>query len=660
MDFALINPRLRIAALAFLGFIAIAAVSPLLRPQPSHAASGFYLSGSDAQDLLKVHAVDSLLQQDGHYFVSAGVCDNCHASDPNGVALVDANGHDINMVDDWRTTMMALSAKDPFWRAQVSHEVLTNPGHQAPLVDKCTSCHAPLGRYTHLFEQQGQAYSMAALAADTLGLDGVSCMACHSQKADSLGMIFSGNLFLDTTRTVYGPFPGPNVAPMFTSFHLIAAYGPHVQSSGLCAGCHTLVTETADLQGQYTGGHFVEQATYHEWVNSDYINLDISCQTCHMPSINTPVYLSGPNVNSTNPRFPIYKHHFVGANSFMLKMMKTYRDSMDIRATPAQFDTTIARTNRLLQQEALDMTLTQMARSSDSVFYDLKLTNRAGHKFPSGYPSRRIFVEFVLRDANGDTLFQSGVLGSNYEVKGQDPGYEPHHNLINDPGQAQIYEFIMADVNGNVTTTLERAATHLKDNRLVPQGFLSTHPNYPDTTEIAGSAETDPDFNRNGSTEGTGSDIVHYHIPLAGYSGNLQVSARVWYQTVRPGWLDETFSHNSPDIDQFRRWYNASDKSVVLVGELLTQDVLIGTSTPSEPSLLVYPNPTTDGWVKMMLPRDVQGATISVYTLEGKRVTGPMHVDEATTRLRMPEVSGTYLLDVQGDGWRKVIRVGRR
>ncbi|MFN8393689.1 MAG: hypothetical protein U0176_03350, partial [Bacteroidia bacterium] len=79
MESALINPRLRVAALAFLGFIAIAAVSPLLRPQPGKAASGFYISGSDAQDLLKVHAVDSLLQKNGHYFVSAGVCDNCHA-----------------------------------------------------------------------------------------------------------------------------------------------------------------------------------------------------------------------------------------------------------------------------------------------------------------------------------------------------------------------------------------------------------------------------------------------------------------------------------------------------------------------------------------------------------------------------------------------------
>ena len=38
--------------------------------------------------------------------------------------------------------MMANSARDPFWRAKVSHEILVNPAHSVGLQDKCTSCHA--------------------------------------------------------------------------------------------------------------------------------------------------------------------------------------------------------------------------------------------------------------------------------------------------------------------------------------------------------------------------------------------------------------------------------------------------------------------------------------------------------------------------------------
>ncbi len=641
-------------------FLALATLQPFLRSEGTLKARNLVPNNpSDLQEVLRIHALDSLPDLDGHYFVSAGVCDNCHSADPNGIALVDQFGVDVNMIDEWRSTMMANAAKDPFWKAQVSHEVLTNPGLQTAIEDKCLQCHAPLGSYTHLY-QTGQAdYSMTDLATDTLGLDGVSCMACHSQRPDSFGLAFSGHLFLDTVRSVYGQYPGPHVAPMFTSNHLNVLYGPHIQESKLCAGCHTLMTETVDLQGGLTGSSFAEQATYHEWVNSNYVNLDLNCQTCHMPSINDFVYLSGPYVSSTNARRPYSKHHFAGSNSFMLKMLKQYVDSLDISAEPEDFDSTIARTNRLLRHESLDMELVQDSRDNDSIRYSLKLINKAGHKFPSGYPSRRIFVEFVLRDPTGDTLFQSGVLGSNYEVNGQDPSYEPHYDLITRPDQAQIYEFIMGDVNGDVTTTLERAATHLKDNRLPPLGFVSTHPNW-DTVEVAGGALADADFNKNGASEGTGADIVHYHIPLNGYAGAVQVSARVWYQTVRPGWLDETFSHSSPDIDRFQRWFNAADQSVQLVGELLTQDVIVANEKSLEPRITLYPNPTVDGKVGLILPVGEAPMQLRVVDALGRLVLPLQEVAGPNVRLQLPAAKGVYFLELSGEGFWKTLRVIRQ
>jgi hypothetical protein len=73
------------------------------------------------------------------YFMASGNCAGCHGHDPSGYASVTAEGQDVNVVDDWRSSIMANAARDPFWRAKVSHEVLVNPAHQAALENKCTA-----------------------------------------------------------------------------------------------------------------------------------------------------------------------------------------------------------------------------------------------------------------------------------------------------------------------------------------------------------------------------------------------------------------------------------------------------------------------------------------------------------------------------------------
>ena len=121
------------------------------------------------------------------YFPTAKLCGGCHGFDPNEHALVTTEGKDVNVYDDWRSTMMANSARDPFWRAKVTHEILANPAHSLELQDKCTSCHAPSGHYQAKLRDHQQYYLLSDLYADTLGLDGVSCQTCHAQSPDLLG-----------------------------------------------------------------------------------------------------------------------------------------------------------------------------------------------------------------------------------------------------------------------------------------------------------------------------------------------------------------------------------------------------------------------------------------------------------------------------------------
>jgi Cytochrome c554 and c-prime len=581
------------------------------------------------------------------YFKTSFACNGCHGHDPTGFAMVTTEGGvDVNVVDDWRSTMMANSAKDPFWRAKVSHEVQVNPGHQVGLEDKCTSCHAPAGRHDKHMLGHGP-YSIAELGSDPNGIDGVSCVPCHIQSADSIGLLFSGNLKFDTlNRPLYGPFSNVFGAPMASFVGYEPMYGAHINDAGLCAGCHTLVTGTADLSGNPTGGEFFEQATYHEWLNSKF-NTDehplegITCQGCHVPRIADGVVLSA-NYLFLQPKSPFGLHQFAGANTFVLELLKNNRLELGLFANETQFDSTINRTERMLRSGLL-VEANMAYRDADTSFINVKLDNLAGHKFPSGYPARRAWVELTVTNASGDTIFRSGGWNSAYEVIGHDAQWEPHYDVISAPGQAQIYEMVMADVNGNKTTVLERAASKLKDNRLAPELFTTTHYTY-DTATIANVLGSDIDFNHDAlGVEGSGSDIVHYHVPMNGYVGLVNVSAKVWYQSSPPKWMEEMFAYNSAEIDTFRTLYQEADNSPFLVQESVFDDLSVGFDDLAETGVRILPNPVMDGQLNVTgLTDRVLG--VEVYDIGGKRLASSGRVVGTQWRMRLPEGAATYLL----------------
>lgn len=586
------------------------------------------------------------------YFKTSAACEGCHGHDPQAAAMITLNGGvDVNVVDSWRSTMMANSAKDPFWRAKVSHEVLVNPGHQVALEDKCTSCHAPGGRHNNHLTGMGP-YSISQLDFDPVGQDGVSCTPCHIQSADSIGLHFSGNLKFDTIgHPLYGPYgsvddPNPIFgAPMAAFVGYQPLYGAHINDAGLCAGCHTLVTETADLNGQSTGQVFFEQATYHEWLNSlfntrEHPDEGITCQGCHVPRIDDPVRISA-NYLFLQHRSPFGLHEFAGANRFMLGLLKNNIEPLDLSATETHFDSTIARTERMLRSGMVLEQFTEQ-RDADTAYIGVKLTNLAGHKFPSGYPARRAWVELVVTNADGDTLFRSGGYNAANEVIGHDASWEPHYDVITQPDQAQIYEMVMADVNGDKTTVLERAATKLKDNRLVPELFSTQHYTY-DTSTIANVPVSDIDFNHDAlGVEGSGSDIVHYHVPMAGYIGLIHVTARVWYQSAPPKYMDEMFGLHSAPIDTFRTMYESADNAPFLVAENEYDDLSVAVDDLDELGVHIAPNPVRDGILRIT-GLDARVLGVEVFDTGGRRILQQEKGLVNGLRLPLP-ADGTYLV----------------
>lgn len=581
----------------------------------------------------------------GDYFLPATSCKGCHGSDSAGVANINEDGEDVNLFDYWESTMMANSARDPLWRAKVSHEILVNPAHAADLQNSCTSCHAPMGKYTAFYHGVPN-YGLADLATDSLGADGVSCASCHTI-SDSVGNTFSGDIPYDTTRNIYGPFTLPLAGPMQLYEGYTPVYSPHMDQARLCSSCHTLFTPTADTSGAYTGTTFPEQATYHEYLNSRFPADTITCQTCHMPRLTDAIIIAN-GFASLFPRYPFNQHVFVGANSFMLSMIKNNKAQLGATAADWQFDTTIAATNTLLTKATVDFDLALDSAANDTGYFAVTIHNKAGHKFPSGYPSRRAVIQLIAIDAVGDTVFQSGIFSPDYRVVGEIPAFEPHHDIISQSHTSQIYEFVMGDVNSNFTSVLERAAVLLKDNRLPPEGFTTTHNAY-DTTKISLDALADDDFNKVNTVEGSGTDVLHYRVSLAAASGSVNVYARVLYQSVPPKWLDEMFTYSSAEIDSFQVMYNNEDKTPLLVASDSLLNITLGANhqPAKKDDIVLYPSVTSDGKIVISSLSKTGISQIEIYSEEGKRVAFiKPSGNRSSFAFRLPESPGVYYLRI--------------
>ena len=570
-------------------------------------------------------------------FAGSGECLQCHNS------MVNSQGESVSIIADWRSTMMANAARDPFWRAKVSHEGIVNPEHREVLENVCTRCHAAAGNENA--HHNGQAlYSIADMVEDPLAMDGVQCTVCHQITEESLGN-YSGTFVIGTDKITWGPYESPFANPMINHTGYTPAHGNQITDSELCASCHTLITNSVDNNGNLTGNQFVEQAVYHEWLNSNFPDNDQSCQSCHVPRLEESVVISSmpPWLEG---RTPFGQHQFAGANTFMLKILKDNADELGVTANDVQFDSTIARNYRMLQNRSLTSDIVVVNRTLDSVFLELDLINMAGHKFPAGYPSRRVFVELIVTAGN-DTIFHSGEFDSDGNLLDEDTSYEPHYNVIVTEEQVQIYELVMGDINYEVTTVLERANFPLKDNRIPPTGFITSFYSY-DTVPIIGNAFTDVDFNKIFGEEGSGADILHFHIPTFGNTGLLNISASIFYQTVNAKWLAEMFSHTSDEIDLFKDFYNAADKTPVLVKHVETSSNYTSIEDNADIEVIAFPNPTT-GRVYINLEEEIK--SIVVFNMQGERVKidNIFDLKSQQVTLEMPQQKGVYFVVIQTD-----------
>lgn len=489
-------------------------------------------------------------------FATADQCMACH----NG--LTAPAGDDVSIGSDWRASMMANAARDPYWHAAVRRETLEHPTAAAAIEDECSRCHMPMHSVrAHAMGEQGLVLGHLPLAAAAsphavLAADGVSCSACHQISATGLGTpeSFVGGFVIDTgtprwqRKPIFGPFdPGAGLGGvMHSSTGFEPVRSAHVQGAELCATCHTLYTHTLGPDGAAIG-RLPEQVPYLEWKHSVYSPSE-PCQSCHMPEVPDPVAASSV---LGEPRPNVSRHVFRGGNFFMPKVFARHADELGVAASGGELAAMSQRTAEHLGSAAAELSVTPQAVIGGRLPVDVQVTNLAGHKLPTAYPSRRAWLQVTVSDSVGETLFESGALLPTGAIVGNDNDedptrYEPHRQVVSAPTEVTIYEAILGAPDGTVTTGLLTASKYLKDSRVLPRGFDKASAG-PDIAP-AGAAVTDLDFVG-------GSDRVRYVVDVSKGEGTLQVEVVLWYQPIGYRWADNLAAFDAPEPKRFVRYY---------------------------------------------------------------------------------------------------------
>jgi hypothetical protein len=432
----------------------------------------------------------------------------------------------------------------------------------------------------------------------SLARDGVSCAVCHRVAKEGLGtpLTFTGKFKLDPANTVNGPYDQLATLPMKNASGITPRHGEQIKSSALCGSCHTVILPVLDKQGKPVldkngkPKEFHEQMTYPEWLNSIYQNerepinrpASRTCQDCHMQTkfFDRPLVFRIANIEDNNypytdnraadkeitlrVRDQYSRHTLIGINQFGIMMFQQFPNLLGIRTADYMYGdavpgllTSQASSYELARFETAAIEVTSLKRSDNYLEAAVNVQNLAGHSLPSGVAFRRAFITFEALDDKGNVVWASGrtnsvgaiVKGVSDEVLPTEFFYDsakrrqvfqPHHEVITDESQVQIYEELIADTQGKITTSFVGLDRVLKNNRLLPKGWRVDGP-FAEFTGPHGDAERDPEYiNQAGAT---GLDKIIYRIPLDDRTrGAVSVRVMLNYQSIPPYYLNQRFT----------------------------------------------------------------------------------------------------------------------
>ncbi|MEW6131383.1 MAG: cytochrome P460 family protein [Acidobacteriota bacterium] len=598
-------------------------------------------------------------------FITSDQCMMCHsaATGPYGPTMFLQTAPPVNGVPsginvspygEWRWSPMGLAGRDPIFYAQLESEIeiLKNefknpePIIQAT-VNTCLSCHGGMGKrqfdidhknpfadfkldYVFLTNPDNPNFKYGSLARD-----GISCTMCHHIKEDEypptqppiayfLENSTTGQFQMSKPDELQGPFKDDTIStyPMENSLGIKPKFSDYTKSSRLCGSCHLInlpnvddplkpgekptVLDTSEKNPLFKPFmHSIEQATYMEWLNSQFqteFNANQqtaqSCQDCHMPGgyqnpakkinlkqIQQPIaiieddsypaaeYLAPLDKLRVRVRKEGYvRHELLGLNAYLIEMFNQFNDILGVRkndymsGSTTDLQDTLDNIARQAQEKTATIEIPSLKIVNEKLTAEVKVTNLTGHRLPSGVGFRRAFIEFqvinnadgreqviwasgrtnnvgVIVDGNGDVL-PSEFFTEYQEGKKTLQHYQPHYETITSQSQVQIFEELVQDSKGKFTTSFIHRDHELKDNRLLPKGWTKNGPSA--DIPFAYIEATYPKGNAAQDPQylsGSGTDTVTYEVSLPKNidAANITVQATLYYQAIPPSYLNMRF-----------------------------------------------------------------------------------------------------------------------
>jgi hypothetical protein len=268
-------------------------------------------------------------------------------------------------------------------------------------------------------------------------------------------------------------------------------------------------------------------------------------------------------------------------------------------------------------QPAVQVSLGTPTVATNTLSVPVTVTNNAGHKFPSGAGFRRAFLQLEVMDASSKVLWASGqpnplgaicdgvcktddsnILASEFTAVVNQ--LQPHYQTINSQSQVQIYEVKVVDDYNKVTTLELQQFAAVKDNRLLPQGWVSSGQRKPGEallglnlqqialltqplSKVLGPTDSsisgDSDYT---TSPASGVDNLTYQIPLSAVNNWKSIRVRMNYQTIPPGYLNARFKSSLLGSNgQAATPGPAMQRLIYMTSRLNTQT---GLSFPPDPS----------------------------------------------------------------------------
>ncbi len=502
-------------------------------------------------------------------FHTSDRCVACH----NGMTT--ANGEAFSIGFDWQASIMANSSRDPYWQGSVRRETIDHPESSQFIQNDCSFCHMAAVRLVDRDEHRNteifarfpfQQLTKKTSQTQRAAQDGVTCSVCHQIDKQDLGAppTFNGNVVISRAvhydiRPEYGPFApdhGHQTMMHSSTGGFLPEEAAHIRDAALCAGCHTLFTEALGPGGVKLG-RFAEQVPFQEWQHSAY-NGKKTCQECHMPAVNGPTPITALYGQQ---RDGARHHYFVGANFFVQSLLNEHRDDLQTVARSQDLEAGVNRTTEFLATQSAKISIEHAEISAGTLSITVLAQNLTGHKLPTAYPSRRAWLHVVITDSAGRTVFESGALRPDGSIVGNinddDPTrFEPHFREITRPDQVEIYEPILGDANGRVTTGLLQTVRYLKDNRLLPAGFDKSTA----TSDIAvyGDAASDPNFTDAGSR-------TRYVVPTNSGMGPFHISVELWYQPIGFRWAHNLAPYKADEPQRILHYYESDSRKTAVI-----------------------------------------------------------------------------------------------